>query len=212
MYPGLELARHLTPATAREGTGVHTRAFSRCDQIYATVSATVRLALSTQSPMLCNAPLMWASRWVHRAATVWTVLITRQRDLHPWRERDETQHQPRELLTILLHPGAINHHIIQDGCEALLRERRGQQALMTDVEMNLSPLFFEGVLTWPDRSRDNALLQAIAFNVDATGILLRQRTSRGGFAGTRDAIDDPDIHHTGSHISVGLTPSISGGA
>jgi hypothetical protein len=72
--------------------------------------------------------------------------------------------------------------------------------------MNLSLFFFAVLLSWPDRSRDNALLQAIAFNVDATGILLRQRTSRGGFAGTRDAIDDPDIHHTGSHTSVGLTP------
>jgi hypothetical protein len=135
-----------------------------------------------------------------------TPLIMRQHHLHCWRQRYEAQHQPRELLTILLHPGAMDHHIIQDGREALLRERLGQQALMTDVGMNLSSPFFEGVFPWPDRSRDNALLQAIAFNVDATRILSRQRTRRGGFAGTRDAINEPNIHHVGSHTRVGLTP------
>jgi hypothetical protein len=66
---------------------------------------------------------------------------------------------------------------------------------MPDVQMNLTPLLCAGGFAWPDRSRDNALLQAITCNVDAMGVLLRKRPSRGGLAGARDAIDDPDIRH-----------------
>ena len=146
------------------------RATGSSARIFATVCSTYIELLSTHSPIPdSSASDLVADVNPARPNRFFsTLLITLQRDINSWVKRDQMQSAAVQMAAILIETRPAGDDVVDDRRETGLKERRCQETLVSDIQVNLPVLFFARTAARRHRPGNGEFLKAVLLDVDGS--------------------------------------------
>ena len=95
-----------------------------------------------------------------------TLLITLQSDINSWVERDQVQRITVQMTAILIQARPAGDDVVDHRRETGLEVRRCQEALVSDIQVNLPVLFVGRSAPRRYGPGNDELLKAITLDVD----------------------------------------------